>query len=108
MTFGTINDSLTFECNVGGCQWEDSVVHDDWMFYGAGIGNPEAMNPMMCAQRCALDINCGAFEYDTDSRTKTNYCSWWKVGICDKGQAPINSDGAFEYPFQTCAKVPCK
>ena len=98
MTFGTPDDPRTFNCKVKGCKWSDYVVHKEWMFYGAGIGNPEAMNPMVCAQRCALDINCGAFEYDT-TKKGTNYCSWWKVGVCDqKGQG--------NETFQTCAKVP--
>ena len=98
MAFGTSDDPLTFNCKVKGCKWSDYVVHKDWMFYGAGMGNPEAMNPMVCAQRCALDINCGAFEYDT-TKKGTNYCSWWKVGVCDQ-------EGQGHETFQTCAKVP--
>lgn len=97
MAFGTDRDVLRFNCSVLGCRWNETVVHDDWMIYGAGIGNPAAMNPMICAQRCALDVNCGAFEYDMESNKKTNYCSWWSVGACDEGQGM--------YHFNTCAKV---
>ena len=104
MTFGTIDDTKTFDCSVKGCIWNETEVHTDWMLYGSGLGNPEAMNPVICAQRCALDINCGAFEYDSNvgiyAAGGDNYCSWWAVGVCDKGQG--------KYDFQTCAKVPGK
>merc|ERR1712055_669640 len=61
--FGTWNDMQTYDCNIKGCKWSEFVVHDDWMFYGAGWGNQEAMNPMACAKRCALDVECGSFEF---------------------------------------------
>merc|ERR1712038_86517 len=75
--------------------WEEKTVNVDYMFYGAGMGNPEAMNPVMCAQRCALDVHCGAFEYDFTP--ETNYCVWWDVGACDVGHP--NATNNF------CAKI---
>ena len=83
MTFGTFEQPQKFNCVAKGCKWEEKTVKVDYMFFGAGMSNPEAMNPVMCAQRCALDVNCGAFEYD--STPQTNYCVWWGVDKCDVG-----------------------
>merc|ERR1719402_479028 len=55
MIFGTDEDWQTYRCNIKGCLWNETTVHIDWMFYGAGDGNPEAKDANECAKRCALD-----------------------------------------------------
>ena len=101
---------MKYDCNALGCSWADNVVHEDWMFYGAGWGNPEAMDPTICAKRCALDINCAAFEYVVDEHKNTNYCSWWRVGSCgfDKGSFIGNLTRLDPEIAETCSKVPGK
>lgn len=99
MFFGTFEDQKTFRCDIAGCKWDEATVHADWMFYGAGLGNLAASSPIACALSCALDVNCGSFEYDWSPKG-VNYCSWWKVGKCN---TPITDPT--QKSFNTCAKV---
>jgi len=97
--FGTFEDQKTFRCDIAGCKWAEATVHADWMFYGAGSENIYANNPEACAASCALDVNCGSFEYDI-SPLGVPYCSWWKL---DKCNTPMTD--ASQKSFATCAKV---
>ena len=58
----------------------------DWGYYDEKDGDC-----LKCKDQCNHDPNCGAIECGN------NYCSWWKVGICNSRKDP------FEHKY-TCRK----
>lgn len=48
----------------------------EWGYYNETYGDCS-----YCQDLCSADVNCGGLECGTGPWI--NYCSWWKVGVCD-------------------------
>ena len=49
---------------------------------------------LKCEEYCSNDENCGAFEW------ASNYCTWWRRGVCQGKSDATESDTH----FTTCRK----
>ena len=64
-------------CTRFGCDWDGYTSNTDWGYYHKPTNNSEVIVPIeQCQMQCSDDPNCGSFEWTTQ------YCSWWKTGVC--------------------------
>ena len=84
-------DLEEYECTRLGCEWDEYASDIDWGYYYNSTSDDDINK---CQSRCSEDRSCGAFEW-----TK-KYCSWWKVGKCQKvSEATISNT-----KFMMCRK----
>ena len=81
-----------YECSRLGCNWDDYAENTEWGYY---YKNSTKRNDILkCAAFCSDDQDCGSFEWTWD------YCTWWKLGVCQSKSDATMNDTA----FRTCRR----
>ena len=91
---GNLYQLEKYECTRLGCDWDKYDNITDWGVYYNNTYSKERNDILKCEAYCSIDQNCGSFEWNWE------YCTWWKIGVCQgKSDATMNDTA-----FRTCRK----